>query len=120
MDTIIYSDLSRTPESQELAKNLDSVYQSLHNILSTRKGERLFLPDFGCDLDDALFELMDDDTAFLIYEIVLEAISKWEPRVTLQTSKVIPNYDTHSYDVTLVFTVAGFKDQHTFKESIGG
>ena len=52
----IYTDINQyTPTAQVLLTNIESIYQSLNNILTTKPGERVFNPEFGGELDDLLF-----------------------------------------------------------------
>lgn len=110
----IYSDINQaSPTQTNFVENLGSIYQSINNILSTRKNTRLFLPEFGSEIENLLFEPMDEQTASLIYDAVVVAIQQWEPRVSLHygRSYIRPNYDTYTYDVMLTFTVKGLDDQ---------
>lgn len=110
----LYSDLNQhDPQNTPLLYGIEPIYQSIYNILSTSKGERIFLPEFGADLDNYLFELMTDITAFNILNTIIEAIERWEPRVSLLYGQcsVIPDYDNNKYDVTLVFNVLGLEDE---------
>ena len=113
----IYSDINQVdPTKRSLVYDLDSIYQSIGNILSTRKGTRLFLPEFGSNIEDLLFEPMDDITASKLYDFVIEAIERWEPRVQLDygRSSVTPNYDKYLYDVTLSFRVLGLEENNYY------
>lgn len=58
-----------------------SVRQSIEIILSTRKGERVMRPDFGCDLDRLLFAPNNGATQALAEFEVREALVAWEPRI---------------------------------------
>jgi len=59
----------------------DSVREAIVIILSTRKGERLMRPDFGCNLDQLLFGPNDGTTrATAVFE-AREALEAWEPRI---------------------------------------
>jgi phage baseplate assembly protein W len=88
--------------------DLDSVRNSIINILQTKKGSRRMLPTFGCDLDTMLFEPMDDRTAHWIGTEILGAIEIWEPRVILQNINVYPSYDNNQYDIRVTFGILGF------------
>lgn len=116
-EIVIYSDLnSYSPSKKFLLKNVESVYSSLENIFSTNKGERLFRPEFGESLDDFLFELMDDITALRLEDFIIEAVGKWEPRVTLdhKLSSVTAIPEENRYDVLLVFQIQGI-DNESFR-----
>ena len=55
---------------------LEEIKQSVHLILTTRRGERPFRPSFGVNLDQYAFELMDATTL-----PVIAALQMWEPRI---------------------------------------
>lgn len=59
----------------------EDIRQAIYIILMTRKGERPMLPDFGCTLHDYVFELPDRHAITLITGSVLEALTRWEPRI---------------------------------------
>ena len=59
------------------------IRQSLWIILTTRPGERVMLPTFGCDLASMLFTSLTTTTAREIAATVTRAIVEWEPRVTV-------------------------------------
>lgn len=110
----IYRDLNGlTPSEHALLEDIPAVYASIINIISSLQGERLFRPDYPSEqLEDSLFDLMDDITSLQVFRIVTSAIEKWEPRVEIIYSKVsvTPNYDTNAYDLVLYFKVKGFGD----------
>lgn len=58
-----------------------AVRQGLLMLLSTRLGERVMRPDYGCRLSDLVFAPNDDTTAGLAIHYVRRAIERWEPRV---------------------------------------
>lgn len=59
------------------------VRQALMLLLSTRPGERVMRPDWGCALDRVLFQPNDGATAGLAIHYVREAIARFEPRVAV-------------------------------------
>jgi phage baseplate assembly protein W len=60
-----------------------SLRQALLLLLSTRPGERVMRPRYGCDLHRLVFEPSDDTTAGLAIHYVRTAIERWEPRVEI-------------------------------------
>lgn len=115
----IYQDLDLTfgvTATKDVAKRLDvnAVKQSLKNLLFIRKGEKLFRPEIGSDLQRILFEPMDFLTVDLLRDVIIETIEKFEPRVRLEDIEVSPNYDSNSYDLTLYFYVIGIYTPVTF------
>lgn len=68
----------------------DLIRQSIVQIVTTSKGERVMRPDFGCDAMSFIFENNNDLLAELIREEVTTAITKFEPRAIVrdvQTSR---------------------------------
>ena len=65
----------------EMVEDRDSVRQAILLLLSTRPGERVMRPDYGCDLHKLVFSPNDDTTAGLAIHYVQRAINRWEPRV---------------------------------------
>ncbi len=59
------------------------VVSSLHVLLSTRPGERVMQPLYGCNLSELLFENLDTRMKTLIADKVESAILYFEPRITL-------------------------------------
>ena len=112
---VIYSDINENDPRQRVY-NIESIYQSIKNILSTRKGEKLFDPEYGFSLEDTVFDNITENYALEVERLVYLAISKYEPRVSLDPSQssVVPDYDNNSYDLALYFKVKGL-DGQTFQ-----
>jgi phage baseplate assembly protein W len=60
-----------------------SVRQALLLLLSTRPGERVMRPRYGCYLHRLVFSPNDAATAGLAIHYVRRAIERWEPRVEI-------------------------------------
>ena len=61
----------------------NSLIQNLYSCLLTRKGERLFNRDFGTRLEEMVFSLRGNVGENELLQECLEAITKYEPRITL-------------------------------------
>jgi uncharacterized protein len=59
----------------------EAIRQSLLLLISTRPGERVMRPEYGCDLSRLVFSPNDDTTAGLAIHFVRQAVERWEPRV---------------------------------------
>jgi phage baseplate assembly protein W len=59
----------------------EDIEQSIRIILSTRQGERVMRPTFGCRANELLFEPRSAATASMLQEYVHEALRMWEPRI---------------------------------------
>lgn len=65
----------------ELVSDLDDIRESLDILLSTSLGERVMQPDYGCNLDDYMFESLSNSLIGLIKHHVENAILFYEPRI---------------------------------------
>jgi hypothetical protein len=66
-----------------LAEHSEDIAQAMVIILSTRKGERVLRPEFGCQIHDLLFAPNDANTIGLAIYYVEQALRMWEPRIRL-------------------------------------
>ena len=111
MATEVYSDIDNAFERDlrtfDLRKSvdIDAIRNSLRNILQTRKMERRMLPEFGASLEQLLFEPIDDTTAKRIGSIMIDEITYWDPRITVNNVDVIANEDKMRYDITLSYNI---------------
>src|SRR5262245_48232334 len=63
------------------AKYEQRVEESIYLILSTAKGERVMLPDFGCGIHDMVFAPNNSTTIAAVVQTVREALIAYEPRI---------------------------------------
>lgn len=70
---------------------LDKINGSLHHILTTPLGSRLFLPDFGSNLYRLVFEPNNDVFSGMARVYISDAISKWEKRIIILTIDILTN-----------------------------
>ena len=59
----------------------DDIRQSLTLLLSTRRGERLLRPEYGCDLMQFAFESVNYSLISRIRSEITQSIAQFEPRV---------------------------------------
>lgn len=57
------------------------IQKSLEILLSTRLGERIMVPTYGCNLDELLFKPLDLTLKTYIIELIRKAILYHEPRI---------------------------------------
>lgn len=78
----------------ELTSGREDIERSLEILLSTRPGERIMEPGYGCNLDRLLFEPLDASLKTYMEETVKTSILYYEPRImvnTISISEVSPN-----------------------------
>jgi phage baseplate assembly protein W len=67
------------------------VQESIWIILSTAKGERVMRPDFGCGIQDLVFEVINTTTLTGIETSVKEALGTFEPRIDVTKVSALSN-----------------------------
>lgn len=77
---------NRNSASVDMASGDLDIRESLWIILSTRLGERIMLPTFGCTLP--VFSTLTTTTANAMAAMVSDAIIQWEPRVDVEAVAV--------------------------------
>ena len=111
-----FKDLSVTfkkhPVTDDLVavKDKAAIVQAIQSILLTRKGERPFQPDLGCDIQNLLFEPLDYASAGTIKQEIRETIDRYEPRVSATQIFCVPDFDNNGYNVQLQYLIVGRED----------
>lgn len=83
-----------------------NVRECICTILRTRPGERVGRPGWGCGLERYLFEPNTVSTLRLIVEDVRTALSRFEPRIRLDTVTATLNPDdVRAVDITVSYTL---------------
>lgn len=109
--TIYYSDIDpmfrRDIKNNDvlMVTNISAVQWSMAGIIATRKGEKPFDPEFGCDISHELFELMNDASTSAVERSIYDAIRNYEPRVKVKQVKVVPMYDRNEYIVSIYYSL---------------
>ncbi len=67
----------------KLVSSTEAINQSIDIILSTAKGERSLLPDFGSDLSSFLFKQADQSLVGDIVRAVRSSLLDYEPRIVV-------------------------------------
>lgn len=69
------------------------ISESLMILLSTRPGERVMNPLYGCNLDDLLFESLNLTLKTYVADLIETAILYFEPRIDLEKVEINENND---------------------------
>jgi phage baseplate assembly protein W len=116
---VLYSDINQyNPAIKPILINIESIFQSIYNLLGTSKGERIFRPDIGLDIDNLLFQLGnspdDIDGSFSLLNLVIAGIRQYEPRVTpdFGRSSVEQDINNNGYTLNLVFQILGLGNEY--------
>ena len=86
--------------------NKDAIKSDLMHLLLTNKGERLYLPDFGTNLRQYLFEPNASNVSLDIKNEIQATIDKFIPNLKIDRLEVIPSQQNeYSLLVRLEYTV---------------
>jgi phage baseplate assembly protein W len=121
--TRLYKDIDLTfakRPSGEIYKKTDAaaVKQAVKNLLLTNKFEKPFQPDFGGDLNNLLFELVDNDTVYEIDAAIREAVQRYEPRARVRQVATNLQPDANSISVSVTFQVVNTEEILTLDTTI--
>ena len=89
--------------------DFELVKRDLLNHFSTRKGERMMLPEFGTVIYDLLMDPLDDITKDLIIEDATRIIEE-EPRVSMDTMKLSENNQVILLETQLTYLPSGITE----------
>lgn len=93
--------------------DVDAIFNSITNIVLTVQGERRMLPTFASNIKYLLFEPVDETTARLIAEGLVDAIRIWENRIDITGFDIEPLYDDNAYRCRLKYTIVGSTEVET-------
>ncbi len=84
-------------------------YGSLYNLFNCPiyGRSRIFSPEYGTILYHMLNEPLDTQSSEILYMGLIQAIARWEPRISLDYNKtyVTPNLSLPGYNIGLAWTV---------------
>ena len=89
----------------------EEIESAVRMILATAPGERLMRPDFGCAMWEQVFAPMTPNTLGLIEQSVREAVTRWEPRVLLESVRTVVDHDAGVVDIEIDYCVRATNDR---------
>lgn len=113
-NTAVWSDIDIKLTRQtdgDITRNteIDAILNSITNIINTLQGSRRMLQPFASNISGLLFEPIDDITARIIAENIIESIRYWEDRIEITGFDIEPVYDKGIYSCRLKFNIVGSK-----------
>ena len=88
-------------------KNEDAIKRSVQNLVRIQIGEVFFNDLVGTRVEQALFELANDDYIDPIKNEIETVITNFEPRVLLQRVRVNSFPDQNAIDITINYDIVG-------------
>ncbi|MEO6548946.1 MAG: GPW/gp25 family protein [Ferruginibacter sp.] len=65
----------------EMTEGVEDIQRSLQILLTTRVGERIMQPKYGCNMDEMVFEPLSTTTKTIMKDKIQTAILYFEPRI---------------------------------------
>jgi Bacteriophage baseplate protein W len=81
-------EFDRQSKSVTLVSEEQDIKESLFILMSTRPGERVLQPEYGCDLSVLNFESINEGLINRASEIIHDAVLHFEPRIILDDVSV--------------------------------
>jgi phage baseplate assembly protein W len=78
----------RSRPGVEMLEQEADIASSLEVLLSTSQGERMMLPQYGCNLQELVFESLDTRMKTLMADKIESAILYHEPRIELENVRL--------------------------------
>lgn len=72
----------------EMLEQEADIASSLEILLSTKPNERVMLPQYGCNMDELLFDSLDTRIKTLMADKIESSILYHEPRIELETVRL--------------------------------
>lgn len=94
----------------DIDTNEIAINNSIRNILLTRIGSVPGKPEFGSNIMNIVFDLMDgNSTSDLLKNSIIGALLKWEPRISINNIviKEIPEYNRLIADINYTYNILG-------------
>ena len=90
-----------------VTRNENAIARALRNLIFTIPGEKPFQPLVGSNVTGLLFENLDRITASSIKSEIEQTINNFEPRVSLNSVEVTPNFDNNEFDCIVDYDIIG-------------
>lgn len=96
------------------AQGVDKINQSIHMLLSTRIGERMFIPEYGSRLPELVFEPDDDILHVLLKLWTADALRRWEKRITITGVSTTDTPDLNTVGIEIDYVINSSHTQGSY------
>ena len=118
----IYSDVDLSFKAHPVTgdilttKNATVIKQSMRNVLQTREFERIGHPEIGSNLQDLLFDPMNNITETRLKISIQTTMQSLEPRAAIRDIQVLSEEVHNRYRVKIIFSMMGQQTSETFEQ----
>ena len=83
-------EFSKTSRAVKMLTDEADIKSSLEILLSTRLGERIMVPGYGCNLDELMFKPLNLTLKTFVVDLIKTAILYHEPRIDVNRIDIDP------------------------------
>jgi len=84
-------EFNRGAKAVKMLEDEVDIESSLEILLSTRLGERIMVPKYGCNLDELLFKPLNLTLKTYVVDLIKTAILYYEPRIDVTKIEIDPS-----------------------------
>jgi len=84
--------------------DLNAIKNSIYNIFTTMPGQKILNPIFGLNLLQFLFTGISTANARLLGDTILQGLTRFEPRLTVDNINITTNTDEQQYIIDLIIS----------------
>jgi len=95
-----------------MLSNEEDIQNSLQVLLSTRVGERIMQPAYGCNMDVLLFEPINQSLITYIKDLVFTSIYYFEPRINPENVTIEATEEEGTVLVKVDYTIRTTNSRH--------
>jgi phage baseplate assembly protein W len=103
--------------------SFEQAKSNLKNLLLTRKGERIFQPNFGTGLHELLFEQLTDELEAKLESTITDSVNYWLPYIDIDEINVNmtdENKDRNIAEMSIKFSIGGRVETSEITFTVGG
>ena len=103
--------------------SFEQAKSNLKNLLLTRKGERIFQPNFGTGLHELLFEQLTDELEAKLESTITDSVNYWLPYIDIDEINVNmtdENKDRNIAEMNIKFSLGGRVETSEVTFTVGG
>jgi len=116
-----YSDINRNLETEnqdiKIETNVNAINNAITNILTIMQGQVPGRPRFFSNLNEFIFELMDDVTFAAIEELILKALEEFEPRIKVLDVKIDGYHNEQIIIISIKYEIITTGDVHIYRKT---
>lgn len=102
---------SKNKQDLKIDYDEKAIYNSIHNIFNTKKGQKILNPTFGLDIEQFLFENISKENGQTIGQTIFEELALFEPRIVVDEVSVVAKADDNEYRINISITIPSLNNK---------